>query len=306
METKKKKKGEIEKPVYNKRLAYAVVAVILMLVLTFSYFFLFRQSQPIEPKAAIIDQLSSSQLSQGTRHENKTFVENATTLLYQRFSTVDYYSDNATVEQYSKLASLNYKLIIWRAHSALDPEKYIAICSSERYVSGKYEQYSPEQLKLCNITDDPFLYFAITPNFVKECISGSFEDTVIILMSCNGLKTGYTKTAEAFIEKGAKVFISWNGWIYPQDNDNATVLLLDYLINQNNTIFEAAKKIPEYSTDMGKSQLDYYPHTPEVENYCIPNYKQHSNISSAGFLLAIVPRKLEDRKIRLSRTGLAC
>ncbi|MDI6691215.1 MAG: hypothetical protein QME50_05020 [Candidatus Bathyarchaeota archaeon] len=98
METKKRKKSEIEKPVYNKRLAYAVVAVVIMFVLAFSYFFLFRPSQPSEPKAAIIDQLSSSQLSEVSRWINETFVENAKALLYQRFSKVDYYSDNATVD----------------------------------------------------------------------------------------------------------------------------------------------------------------------------------------------------------------
>ena len=38
-------------------------------------------------------------------------------------------------------------------------------------------------------------------------MSGRFEDTVIILMSCNGLKQGYYETAKAFIEKGAKVLI---------------------------------------------------------------------------------------------------
>ncbi|MEM2995282.1 MAG: hypothetical protein QXI91_04620 [Candidatus Bathyarchaeia archaeon] len=303
METKRKK-GEIEKLVYNKRLTYAVVAILIMLFLAFSYFFLFHPNQPSEPKAAIIDQLSSSQLFQGTRCVNETFVGYAKTLLYQRFSSVDYYSDNATVEQYTKLASLNYKLIIWRAHSALDQNNYIAICSSERYVSGMYEQYSSEQLKLCNITGDPFLYFAITPKFIKECMSGRFEDTVIILMSCNGLKTGYTKTAEAFIEKGVKAFISWDGWIDKFDNDNGIALLLDYLINQNNTIAEAVRKIPEYFTDLGKSRLDYYPHSSAVENYHIPNYKLQPNVYGAGFLSVAVSKKLNHGKVKFGWAGL--
>jgi hypothetical protein len=301
METKKKRKGEIEKPVYNKRLAYAVVAIVIMLVLTFSYFFLFRQSQPIEPKAAIIDQLGSKRLPFDIRHENETFVENATTLLYQRFSTVDYYSDNATVENYRNLASLNYKLIIWRAHSALDETlKYIAISSSEVVGSKNYDQYLENgQLTICNITGK--YYYGITPKFVSECISGRFEDTVIILMSCNGLKEGYTKTAEAFVEKGVKAFISWDGWIDPEYNDNAIALLLDYLINKDYVISDAVHETWKYPTI---SRLRYYP--SDAGDYRIPDYRQQSNISSAGFLLAIVPRKLEDRKIRLSRTGLAC
>lgn len=288
----KGKKGETKEFVYNKRFIY-VGAAIIILILAIVLFFMFYPTQPSEPKAAIIDQLSSSQLSNVSRWVNETFVENAKALLYQRFSKVDYYSDNATVEQYSKLASLNYKLIIWRAHSALDPQNYVAICSSEKYVPGKYEQYSSEQLKLCNITGDPVLYFAITPKFVEECMSGRFEDTIIVFMSCNGLNPNYIKTAETFVNnKGVKVFIGWNGWIEKPDNDNAISLLLKYLIEDNRTISEAVERIPQY----GLSKLDYYPHTWEVANYRIPNYKQ-SNVSSS----MTFPLKFALRKIRIRR-----
>jgi hypothetical protein len=286
----KGKKGETKGFVYSKRLIYISVAVIIIALLTIALFFIFYSNQPSEPKAAIIDQLSSSQLSDVSRYINETFVENAKTLLYHRFSKIDYYSDNATVEQYSKLASLNYKLIIWRVHSALDPENYVAISSSERYVSGKYGQYSSEQLKLCNITGDPFLYFAITPKFVEECMGGRFEDTVIVFMSCNGLNPNYIKTAEAFRNKGVKVFISWDGWIEKADNDNAISLLLKYLIEDNRIISEAVERIPQY----GLSKLDYYPHTTDVANYHIPNYKQSNVSSGMMFSSAIILRKIKD------------
>ena len=240
---KAKNKGETKKFAQNKRVIYATVAIITIIILA-SIFFYIHPSQPSQPKAAIIDQLSSSQLTPSSRFPNQTFIDTAKELLDQCFPKVDYYSDNATVDQYKLLPSLGYKLIIWRAHSALDPNKYVAICSSEKYVPGKYEQYSDKQLKLCNITGDPNLYFAITPDFIKECMDGRFEDTVIILMSCNGLKQDYYKTAETFEEKGVKVFISWDGWIDPSDNDHATDLLLDYLINKNDTVSEAVGKIP--------------------------------------------------------------
>jgi hypothetical protein len=299
----KGKKGEAKKFVYNKRFVYVGAAAIIIIILAIALFFILYLNQPSEPKAAIIDQLSSSQLSDVSRWVNRTFVENAKTLLYQRFSRVDYYSDNATVEQYSKLASLNYKLIIWRAHSALDPQNYVAICSSEKHIPGRYGQYSSEQLKLCNITGDPFLYFAITPKFVEECMSGRFEDTVIVFMSCNGLNPNYTKTAEAFRNKGVKVFISWDGWIEKVDNDNAISLLLKYLIEDNRTISEAVESIPQY----GPSELDYYPRTTDVANYHIPNYKQ-SNISSGMmFSSAIILRKKITQNFRfcLNQFGLS-
>jgi hypothetical protein len=295
---KAKNKGETKKFAQNKRLICATIAIITIILLA-SIFFYFHPNQPSQPKAAIIDQLSSSQLSAGSQHKNETFVKEVKELLYKRFSEIDYYSDNATVDQYSRLSSLGYKLIVWRVHSALDPENYVAICSSEKYDPihdpRKYEQYSGDQLKLCNITGDPYSYFAITPYFIKECMSGRFEDTVIILMSCNGLKQGYYKTAETFIEKGVKVFISWDGWIDPSDNDHATALLLDYLINKNNTINEAVGNIPQYfSPFYDSSKLDYYP--LEVGNYHIPNYKQTNITNKADFVAIAISRKIKTKK----------
>jgi len=289
---KAKNKGETEKFAQNKRLIYATIAIITILVLA-SIFFYFRPNQPSQPKAAIIDQLSSSHLDEPIRHLNQTFINTAKQQLYKRFSIIDYYSDNATVEQYKGLSSQNYKLIIWRAHSALDlNSKYIAISTSDKYGSMNYDQYLENgQLTLCNITG--YYYFGITPKFVEELMSGRFEDTVIIFMSCNGLKQDYYKTAETFEEKGVKVFISWDGWIDPSDNDNAVTLLLQYLINDNNTISNAVSKIPQYSSLYGPpSQLKHYPDTNDVRNYQIPDYKQ-SNTARMGFaMMAIFLKKI--------------
>lgn len=168
------------------------------------------------------------------------------------------------------------------AHSAVDPDNYIAICSSEKVVQGRYEQYSQEQLKACEITGDPVRYFAITPAFVEECMSGEFEDTVIILMSCNGLNQNYTKTAEAFIEKGVKIFISWNQWINSSQNDHAITLLLQHLINENKTVREAVREVNYYAAYWG-AMLDYYPIT--ADNYRISYYRQ-SGITGNAALIA--------------------
>lgn len=291
------KKGETKGFVYNKRLIYVGVAVILVASLVIAFFFISYLNKPSEPKAAIIDQLSSSHLTENfTRHENLTFVEYVKTLLSQRFSKVDYYSDNATIENYKNIASLNYKFIVWRAHSALDLNAhFIAISSSERFTSQKYEIYLDNgQVSFCNISGE--FYFGITPKFVSECMGGRFEDTVIVFMSCNGLNPNYTKTAEAFVNKGVKVFMSWDGWIEKPDNDNAIALLLKYLIEDNSTVSEAVARIPVYSSTHGQSQLHYYPLTSEVANYRIPNYKQSNVSSSMAFPLKFVLRKIRPRR----------
>jgi hypothetical protein len=248
------------------------------------YFYSTSANQPIQPKAAIIDELGSSKLNSTIRYENQTFIEAATELLSKRFSAIDYYSDNATIEQYRQLATANYKLIVWRAHSALNEEpKYIAVSSTERYTQGKYDQYlDSEELTLCNITGEADLhtmYFGITPKFIREVMNGRFEDTVIVLMSCNGLRSGYYETARAFEEKGAKVLISWNEWVSTFDNDEGASRLLEHLINENDTVSAAIGKVPTYSL----ASLLYYP--TSSADYRIPNYRQVEDAKAQALVM---------------------
>jgi hypothetical protein len=106
-------------------------------------------------------------------------------------------------------------------------------------------------------------------------MNGKFDDTVIIMMSCNGLKAGYTETATAFQAKGARILISWDGWISSADNDDATAHLLNYLVAENNTVSDAVGKIPEYSShELGSSTLRYSPVIPAAGNYQIPDYRE--------------------------------
>jgi hypothetical protein len=290
---KAKNGSKPEKLLHGKRLLYASITIITIAMILVSVIFYTNLNRSEQPKAAIIDELSSSQLSPGSRYPNQTFVETVKELLYERFSVVDYYSDNATVEEYKHLASHDYKLIVWRAHSALDLDSnYVAISTCEKYDPNNYGQYldygkylDNEQLTLCNITGDPNLYFAITPKFITEVMSGRFKDTVIILMSCNGLKQGYYKTAQAFEEKGARVLISWDAWVSSPNNDNAITLLLSHLINENDTIDEAVGKIPEYASEFGPSRLRYDPHNDEVSSYQIPDYKQ--NVGSVAAIVIL-------------------
>lgn len=285
MKAAKKKTEAQEIFGYRKMLCVAVATVIILVSAVFVYLNL--SQSPQLPKAAIIDPLSVYS-SGSIRHVNSTFIENAKALLYQRFSKVDYYSYNATIESYKNLASLNYKLIIWRVQSARDdPNHFVAISSCERFSSKNYDAYiENDQVTVCNITGE--YLFGITPKFIRECMNGRFEDTVIILMSCDGLNLDYEVTAETFVDKGVKVFISWDNRIYPADNDEAIALLLKYLIEDNSTISEAVSAIPVYYTSYGPVRLRYYPRNSEdVANYRIPDYRK-SNVTSSAALMVVV------------------
>jgi hypothetical protein len=282
----KKRTSDPAKLVDKKTIIYAAVIIAAILLPTI-FLVQLLAGRPNMQKAAIIDQLSSSHLTPSSRHPNQTFIDSAKNRLDQRFDAVDYYSDNATVESYRQLPSKDYKLIIWRAHSALDLDSaYVAISTSDKDGPVKYDQYMREgKLTLCQITNDPDQYFAITPKFIREAMTGSFEDTVIILMSCNGLNDKYLGTAQALQDRGAKVLISWNEWIDSDNNDDAVTRLLGYLIDENNTVNDAVHKIREYeSYGMPPSRLKYYPLTAEAAGYYIPDYRQEAsakNLSTA-------------------------
>jgi hypothetical protein len=264
----------------------ATIVVILIVVVATLSFYLQKPNSTngTTPKAGIIDQLSSSDLTSSSRDVNQTFVDTTTTLLYKYFPEVDYYQDNATVNNYANLPSEGYKLIIWRAHSALDPSGYVAISTTENNATSDTQEYESlyrdGRLTLCDIEGDPTLYWAITPKFVSETMSGRFDGTVIILMSCNGLEGGYTKTAEALEERGAKAIISWDNWIGAYDNDGAAALLLNYLINENDTIQEAVAKIPQQQSPLGPSQMRFFPTSSGTADYRIPNYNEKATVSN--------------------------
>ena len=283
------KENENAEKLFRKRnLVYMTIIVLIILILIVAIFWQIYPNNTSKPKAAVIDQLGSSLLNEAVRYENQTFIQTAKQLLYEKFSIVDYYSNNATVDEYKNLASRGYKLIVWRAHSALDIDlKFIAISTSEKYNSKKYHTYlNNGQLTVCNISG--YLYFGITPKFVEEIMNGKFEDTVIIFMSCNGLKPGYCQTAEAFRVKGVKVFLSWDGWIHPRDNDNSIELLLKYLIIENRTIGEAVNNIPISSSEFGLAKLSYYPTTSEAEGYIIPDYRETNLTGNTWFIVRVI------------------
>ena len=282
----------------KKTMVYAAFIITIIIVPTI-FILQLLTSRRNTPKAAIIDQLSSSHLSDPpSRHQNPTFIDLAKSLLGQRFDTIDYYSDNASVENYKQLPSKDYKVIIWRAHSALDlGSKYVAISTSDREDLTSYDQYMQNgQLTLCQIRNDSHLYFAINPKFIREVMTGKFEDTLIILMSCNGLNANYNETARALQDKGAKVLISWDNWIGFADNDDATAQLLNYLIVENDTVsgaLDKVNKIKYSSPEFGQSKLWYYPDTSEAGNYRIRDYRE---VTTSRIEFAATPACIREQR----------
>jgi hypothetical protein len=232
----------------------------------FVVLFLFRpsnlacqaNSRPADlAKAAIVDHLSTS-------WPNPVFVKQCTAILEGAGYKVDYFKgSDVTVELYRNLPTHGYKLIILRVHSAYIPQYLsLAMFTSEPYTK---QRYVYEQLR--NRVASGYLtpykkgdpkYLVITDKFVQFDMKGSFDGAVVIMMGCTGVKKC---AASAFVQKGAKAYIGWNGSVSASHTDRATIHLLRELLEKdrsvNGAVMQTMKAVgpdPTY-----KSALLYWP-----------------------------------------------
>ena len=209
-------------------------------------------------EAAIVDQLSLT-------FPNQTFIETVTNTLKGAGYAVDYYpSEQATVEFYRNLPIHGYKILILRVHSVADifqGKQMVGFFTSELYSTTRYvyEQLTDQIGSLGYYPGDQTRYFGISQEFVKSSMNGRFDNTLVVMMGCNGLNN--TSMAEAFIQKGAKVYVGWASSVSASYTDQATVHLLQHLIAEKQTIKQAVDNtIEEVGSDPTyNSQLTYYP-----------------------------------------------
>jgi len=190
---------------------------------------------PSHLRAAIIDQL-------GQTEPNPSFVESATSILTQAAYNVDYYQgEDVTVDLYRELPGRHYDLVILRVHSGLVNEidrgtgtetltDAVALATGELYDEAKYvSALGPRYPGLGAYRSTPRL-FGITPDFVRFAMQGEFDKTTIVLMGCDGLWS--SEAAQAFLDRGARAFVSWSGQVSAAHTDAATERLLHHLVGE--------------------------------------------------------------------------
>jgi hypothetical protein len=219
--------------------------------------------------AAIVDQLSSLQ-------ENEQFIANVTKELEDYGFEVDLYQgSNITVDFYRQLPTRGYKLIIFRAHSGIleqDGEvvpRTVLFTNEEYSESGHALEQVYEQLVMGGACQGCPMMFGITPEFVRAQsvvgqatdMEGRFDGTVIIMMGCSGI--ALTDLAEAFIDKGASVYLAWDRSVELNYVDEATPYLIRQLCSEKLNIREAVDSTmdvigpdPEYGAEL---KCYYYP-----------------------------------------------
>jgi hypothetical protein len=139
---------------------------------------------------------------------------------------------------YRNLPTYGYQLIILRVHSAYIPQYLsLAMFTSEPYTSHRYVY---EQLRnrvasgyLTPYKEGDPKYLVITDKFVRFNMKGSFDGAVVIMMGCTGVKKC---AASAFVQRGAKAYIGWNGSVSASHTDRATLHLLKQLVEKDHSV----------------------------------------------------------------------
>ena len=200
--------------------------------------------------AAIVDQLSLTA-------PNPTFTETATGMLEQAGYVVDYYpGEQVTVDFYRNLPKHGYELIVLRVHSGLTreisgedaaPREYVSLFTGESFAEGKYRrEIGGGRVGVATYYEGGSQVFGISPKFIESSMNGSFDGATVILMGCDGLRSH--ETAEAFLGRGARAFVSWSGPVSAAHTDAATERLLEHLLLDGITVQEA---VTETSAEIG-------------------------------------------------------
>ena len=232
----------------------AIYLLIAIVVCSAAVAIFLNFSGPGEPevrKAALVDHLSLT-------FPNQSFIDNATEILEQAGYTVDYYpGEQVTVEVYRDLPTHRYDLVILRVHSGRirTPDgtltDNVALFSSEPYNPEKYvEEEKAGLVGSARYSNASSPYFAITPSFVLLGMEGNFEDTTVILMGCDGLRSD--AMAKGFIYKGANAFVSWTKEIQASYTDAVTESLLEHLLIERLPLKEAMLKT---KAEVGPDQI---------------------------------------------------
>jgi len=260
-----------------------LAVVIIAVIISGTSYALLNEPQITTQKAVIIDSLYDDV-------PNKYFHEQAKKYLKDAGYEVDIYTtENATVNLFKKLPSMNYQYIVMRTHALESEEqgKPVMIFTGEQYSEEKYiaeqlfgqlQRGTPlldrtysinvestdwiqinETTKMysspANFQDKKDEYFVVSPEMINSGMEGRFPNSTILLGGCSTLKN--PSMAESLLKKGAHEIIGWDNLVSSSDNDKALLSLLEKTLGENMTTQQALNDVmsdwksnPKYESRM--------------------------------------------------------
>jgi len=134
-----------------------------------------------------------------------------------------------TVEHLRRLPA-GYDLIIFRVHSTVNGDM-VWFFTGEEYSQDKYvleqlvDEVHPARPSLGSRR-----LFAVGADFVNHFMKDRFRGSTVLVMGCDGMKS--TDLAQAFIDNGARVYVSWDGPVTLEHTDLAFSCLIGAMIEE--------------------------------------------------------------------------
>jgi len=247
-----KKPQGIRKEVYTYKKRMRIISTLITLAIIFSLIFLvtyylasyFCCSNPATNenngnisdnmlRVAIIDALYNT-------HPNEEFTKSLNKTLHDAGFKVDIFQGTQVTVDFLKKLPKGYKLIILRMHSALAKNNQLYLLTAEPYSAGKYAQEQYFQLvKEAYATEDSQPVFAVNWGFIKKCMTGRFNGTLIIAMGCDG--TCDQLVIEEILNQGAIGYVAWNGPVSLLHSDKAILHLTQLLYTEKIPLEQAVE-----------------------------------------------------------------
>ncbi|MDM8532992.1 hypothetical protein QUF63_17660 [Anaerolineales bacterium HSG25] len=189
--------------------------------------------------AVIIDQLSH-------HYPNPAFVQTATLLLEAAGYTVNYIpADEVTVNFYRDLPMRGDDFLLLRVHGTavtvdkkgeLIEENFVSLATGEPESTTAHPQELRQKWLGRFRSDDPTepIRLIAMEGFFKNAMRGQFDDSIIVLMGCDGLRV--PGTADFFIERGAQAVVGWSDNVGADHMDKAIAYLLEQHLVENQPI----------------------------------------------------------------------
>jgi hypothetical protein len=252
-----------------KKTAYSLLAITAFLIsvlLALQFVPKNEARNPSKPRAAMVDGLIN--------YPSAEFVNESMRILSEAGYEVDYIGNEmVTVDFYKRLPSLGYDLIVLRVHcgplfrrlsDGTEIPEGTVLFTTEAYDPKKYVGYQVKGTvaiaEISGILNEQ--YFAVPPWFFERNAEGRFPNTTIILDSCFGFYTqAPLMMAQALMERGARVYIGWDGEVQAQHTDAVVLSLLRSLYADKLTLAEAVERaMNENGADpYYRSVLLFYP-----------------------------------------------
>ena len=145
---------------------------------------------------------------------------------------------NVSVSQIKKISG-GYNIVVFRVHSSVYHGR-VWFFTGEEYSQGRYvlEQLVDEVHPARPTLGSEFL-FAVGAEFVLHFLKDRFDDVLIVVMGCDGLRSH--DLAKAFLDAGASAYVSWDGPVSLEHTDEATLAMLRGLVAEGMYLGDAVR-----------------------------------------------------------------